>query len=112
MPHLICKINLNLRYLKHLDSRVVRTSDIEYVVLGSIPGGRVSNFLLGPWGTEVRFRLRSFFVIFLVRVEVVSARASRDQIEPTDNFTMADITQSRNTCLCCDSLFGNVKEFE
>ena len=92
MPHLICKINLNLRYLKHLDSRVVRTSDIEYVVLGSIPGGRVSNFLLGPWGTEVRFRLRSFFVIFLVRVEVVSARASRDQIEPTDNFTMADIT--------------------
>ena len=41
-----------------------------------------------------------FFVIFLLGYAVISACASRDQVEPTGNSKMADMTQSRNACLC------------
>ena len=74
--------------------------------------GHWNNFyLLGPWGTELRFWLR-FVVIFLVRAAVDSACALRDQVEPTGNSKMADMTQSRNASLCGDSCFENLKEFE
>ena len=46
MSHLICKINLSPHYLKHLDNKVVGTSDPESVGFGSIPSGCVSNFFL------------------------------------------------------------------
>ena len=61
MSHLTCKINLSPHYLWCPDDRVVSTSDSESVGLGSIPGGRVSNFFLLFFLLEVN-KLFSFFL--------------------------------------------------
>ena len=63
----------------------------------------LKSILLGPWGTELRFWLRSFwffYVIFFVRVEVVCVCASRDLVELTANSSKADMTPSRNASRC------------
>ena len=46
VSHLRCKINLSPRYLRCLDTRVVRTLHSESVRPGSIPSGRLLNFFL------------------------------------------------------------------
>ena len=62
--HLICKINLSLRYFRCLDSGVVRTSVSESIGPGSIPGGRVSNFEFFFFSFSFFLEVNNFFSFF------------------------------------------------
>ena len=57
---LICKINLSLCYLKHLDSRVVRTWDFESVNLGLTPSGCLLSCFFSFFLLEVNKHFSSF----------------------------------------------------